>query len=60
MNPTPISKKSPFPLQWVERGSSFGGQIERNNRMVTFIAFVLGVIGGFILGWYVFKKAKID
>jgi len=23
-------------------------------------AFVLGVIGGFVLGWYVFKKAKID
>jgi hypothetical protein len=23
-------------------------------------AFVIGVIGGFVLGWFVFKKAKID
>jgi hypothetical protein len=24
------------------------------------IGFALGVIGGFILGWYVFKKRKLD
>lgn len=24
------------------------------------IVFVAGVIGGFLLGWYVFKKRKID
>jgi hypothetical protein len=24
------------------------------------LAFSIGVIGGFVLGWYVFKKAKVD